>query len=121
MVEAARLRALATALPGASDASQGERMIFEVAGKGFAWTWNERIHPKKPRRPRPDVLAIRCELERKEMLLEAAPRTFFDEDHYRGYPAVLVRLDVIEEGELAALLAGAWRLAAPKALLKSQT
>jgi hypothetical protein len=119
MVETTRVRALAVELPAASDASQGERLVFEVAGKGFAWTWNERVHPKKPRRPRPDVLAIRCEMERKEMLLAAAPQTFFDEDHYRGYPAILTRLDVIEEDELAALLAGAWRLAAPKTLLKS--
>jgi hypothetical protein len=117
MVEAARVRVLATALPRASDASEGERLVFEVAGKGFAWTWNERIHPKKPRRPRPDVLAIRCPMERKEMLLAAEPETFFDEDHYRGYPAILARLDVIDEDELAGLLTGAWRLMAPKSLL----
>ena len=117
MVDVARLHALATALPGACDASEGERLVFEVAGKGFAWTWNERVHPKKPRRPRPDVLAIRCPLERKELLLEAAPQTFFDEDHYRGYPAVLARLDQIDEAELASLLEGAWRLVAPRSLL----
>jgi hypothetical protein len=120
MVEAARVRALAAALPAASDASQGERLVFEVAGKGFAWTWLERAHPKKPRLPRPDVLAIRCEMERKEMLLAAAPEVFFDEDHYRGYPAILARLDVIDEDELAELLAGAWRLVAPKPLVKAQ-
>lgn len=117
MVEAARVRAMATALPGACDASNGERLIFEVAGKGFAWTWNERIHPKKPRRPRADVLAIRCPIERKEMLLAAAPQIFFDEDHYRGYPAVLTRLNEIDEAELAGLLEGAWRLIAPKSLI----
>jgi hypothetical protein len=117
MVEAARVRALAAALPAACDVSDGERLVFEVAGKGFAWTWNERVHPKKPRRPRADVLAIRCPIELKEMLVAAAPQTFFDEDHYRGYPAVLARLDAIEEAELAGLLEGAWRLIAPKSLV----
>ena len=117
MVDAARVRALAIALPAARDASEGERLAFEVAGRGFAWTWNERVHPKKPRRPRPDVLAIRCPIERKEMLLVAAPEIFFDEDHYRGYPAVLARLDAIDEAELAGLLEGAWRLIAPKSLI----
>jgi hypothetical protein len=41
------------------------------------------------------------------MLLAAAPDRFFDEDHYRGYPAILVRLAAIEAEELAALLADA--------------
>jgi hypothetical protein len=41
----------------------------------------------------PGVLAVRCRPERKELLLEAAPEIYFDDDHYRGYPAVLVRLD----------------------------
>lgn len=43
---------------------------------------------------------------------------FFDDGHYRGYPAVLVRLDGVEEAELAVLLAEAWRLSAPGALVK---
>ena len=69
MADSARVHALAMALPGAIDASEGERLAFEVDGKGFAWTWLERTAPKKPRRPRPDVLAVRCELARKEMLI----------------------------------------------------
>ncbi|HEY1447120.1 MAG TPA: MmcQ/YjbR family DNA-binding protein [Caulobacteraceae bacterium] len=119
MVEAAQVRALASALPEVHDASDGDRLVFEVAGKGFAWTWMERLDPKKPRRPCPAVLAVRCALERKEMLIEAAPEIYFDEPHYRGFPAVLVRLAAIGEDELAALLEGAWRLKAPKALLKA--
>jgi hypothetical protein len=68
--------------------------------------------------PQPDAVAVRCELTRKEMLVTAAPDRFFDDDHHRGYPAVLVRLPAIEEEEFAALLREAWRLAAPKALLE---
>jgi hypothetical protein len=116
MTDSALVRRLALALPEVSDESQGERLAFSVAGKGFVWTWNERVDPKRPRRPRPDVLAVRCLLERKEMLVEAAPDIYFDEDHYRGFPAVLVRLDKIGEVELAALMAEAWRLKAPKRL-----
>ena len=119
MVEAVRLKALALALPHTTDASEGQRLVFEVAGKGFAWTWMERFDPKRPRRPCPSVLAVRCELERKEVLIEAAPSIYFDEPHYRGFPAVLVRLVEIDEAELGALLEGAWRLRAPKSLLKA--
>jgi hypothetical protein len=117
MADSALAKALALALPETTDDSEGERLVFCVAGKGFAWSYFQRVEPKKPRRLRPDVLAVRCAVERKEMLIEAAPETFFDDDHYRGFPAVLVRLAVIAEAELAALLAEAWRLKAPKRLL----
>ena len=42
---------------------------------------------------------------RKELLIEAAPDRFFDDPHYRGYPAVLVRLKAIGKRELGALFA----------------
>ena len=62
----------------------------------------------------PRVLAVRCPIERKEFLIEAAPDIYFDDDHYRGYPAVLVRLEAIGETELAALLADACAMQAAK-------
>jgi hypothetical protein len=116
MVDSARVSELAMALPEAADGSDGERLAFSVAGKGFAWSYFQRVQPKKPRVLRPEILAIRCPLERKEMLIEAAPEIFFDDDQYRGFPAVLVRLAQVEEAELAALLADAWRIQAPKRL-----
>jgi hypothetical protein len=119
MAEGSLVRLLALALPEAQEDAASDRFSFSVGGKGFAWTYLERVAPKAPRRPRPDVLAVRCPLERKELLIEAAPQTYFDDDHYRGYPAVLVRLAMVEEEELAALLESAWRLQAPKRLLKA--
>jgi DNA ligase D-like protein (predicted 3'-phosphoesterase) len=57
--------------------------------------------------------------ERKEMLLEAAPEIYFDDDHYRSFPAVLVRLDVDRRGRAGGHAgATAWRIQAPKALVK---
>ena len=112
MVDASAVRRLARKLPAATDNSSAERLAFEVGGKGFAWTFMERVVPKKPRRPRLDVLAVRCAIEKKEMLIDAAPERFFDDDHYRGFPAVLVRLDRIAEDELRDLLADACSLMA---------
>jgi hypothetical protein len=114
MVDVATARRLALELPQVKDCSDDRRLVFETAGRGFAWSFNERVHPKKPRVPRLDVLAVRCPIERKEMLIEAAPDRFFDDDHYRGYPALLVRLDAIEEDELKALLADAWQMQSAK-------
>jgi hypothetical protein len=115
MVDAATVRRLALALPEVEDRSEGDRLIFEVrGGKGLAWTYVMRVVPKKPRVLQPDCLAIRCAIERKEMLMEAAPDRFFDDDHYRGYAAVLVRLSAIDKDELTGLLQGAWELSQPK-------
>ena len=116
MVDAATVRRLAMALPEIVDCSSELRLAFEVRGKGIAWSFMERVHPKKPRVPRLDILAVRCPIERKEMLVEAAPDRFFDDDHYRGYPAVLIRLPLVDEAELAGLLRDAWRIQAPKTL-----
>jgi hypothetical protein len=116
MPDAETVRRLAMALPEVRDASKGANLCFEIEGRGFAWTWFERVHPKRPRVARPDVLALRCELPRKELLIEVEPEVFFDEDHYRGFPAVLTRLAAVDEAELAALIDAAWRLRAPKRL-----
>ncbi len=118
MVDLETLQRLALALPEASGGIGPGQIGFGVGGKGFAWSFKERIHPKKPRVERRDLLAVRCAMETKEMLLEAAPDRFFDDAHYRNFPAVLIRLNLIEEDELAGLLQTAWRLMAPKALLK---
>jgi hypothetical protein len=119
MADNATVRRLALALPDVAETSRGgDHVSFEVVGgKGLAWTFMRREHPKTPRVADPDCLAVRCPIERREMLVAAAPDRFFEDDHYRGYPAALVRLPAIEEDELAALLRGAWRLSAPKALL----
>jgi hypothetical protein len=116
MPTAETVRRLALALPEAVDASQGEQLVFQIEGRGFAWSYYARDIPKKPRVLHPEVLAIRCELPRKELLIEAAPEVFFDDDHYRGFPAVLARLAMIDEAELGALLEAGWRLQAPRRL-----
>lgn len=119
MVDAATVRQLALSLPESTQGDTPDTLDFDVRGKGFAWTYRERIAPKQPRRLRPDVLAVRCLMERKRFLLEAAPEIFFEDDHYRGYPGVLVRLDLIEVAELASLLEAGWRIQAPRVLVKA--
>ena len=58
--------------------------------RGFAWVWAERVEPKKPRVPRPDVLAVRvANQHEKEALLAADDAKFFTEPHYNGFPRYL--------------------------------
>ena len=118
MVSEEAVRHIALALPGTEDG--GDRLAFTVDGKGFAWSWMERVEKKKPRIERRDVLAIWVADEgEKQALLAIDPAKFFTEDHYNGYPAVLVRLGAIEIEELEELLFDAWHCRAPRALVKA--
>ena len=120
----ADVRRIALKLPGAVEAPG--RFAFEVFNKkklkGFIWTWNERVEPKKPKVPNPKVLAVRvANLDEKEIMLQLDPVKFFTEPHYNGFPAVLVRLDRIKVAELRPLIEEAWRCMAPKDLLEKES
>lgn len=65
----------------------------------------------------PGVLVLRCPLDEKEMLMEAAPDIYFETDHYKGWPAVLIRVANISVAELAVRAERAWRMQAPKKLI----
>jgi hypothetical protein len=119
MVDVAGLRRLGLALPGVTAGDGPASVALSVGGKGLAWAYLARETPRARRLPVEGVVAIRCAIETKEMLIDAAPETFFDDDHYRGYPAVLARHARIDRAEMAGLLARAWRLSAPKALAKA--
>ena len=108
---------IALSLPETAKDPDGFR--FFVKGKQFAWSYMERVEPKKPRVRRGDVLVVRVADENeKEFLLATDPGTFFTTAHYDGYPAILVRLPEITVDELEAVLAYAWRSRAPRRLIK---
>ena len=114
------LRRIAETLPEAAVGENGQGQLHVTfRGKGLAWTWLERVEPKRARVPNTDVLAVRTPSEeQKHELIAEAPEVFFTEPHYDGYPAVLVRLDAIDPDELRELVTDAWRLRAPKRLQK---
>jgi hypothetical protein len=51
-------------------------------------------------------------------MMRSAPSMFFITDHYRDYPWVLVRFSAVELSELPSLIERAWRLVAPKTLVR---
>jgi hypothetical protein len=107
MVDVETVRRIALSLPESRDGSTALALRFYVRDKQFAWTYHERVLPKRPRRPRLDVLAVRCAAEEKKRLLASDPGKFFTTDHYQGFPAVLVYLDCVDEQEIRSLLAAA--------------
>lgn len=69
-------------------------------------------------RANPDALVIKvADLDDKEALLRGDPDTYFTTPHYEGSPHVLVRLEAIDQDELADLIEDAWRLTAPRRLV----
>lgn len=114
------VRRIALSLPEVRE--DDARFSFYIPDKGrkkhFVWVWLERIDPKKGRVPNPAVIGVRvADEDEKHELCQADPEKFFTEPHYNGYPAVLVRLDAVDEDELAELLTEGWRCQAPKRLL----
>jgi hypothetical protein len=115
----ADVRRIALSLP--QTVEEPNHFAFAVRNKGklkgFVWVWMERVAPKKPRVPQPQVIAVRvASLDDKNFLLGLDPKKFFTEPHYDGFPAVLVRLPAVTARELRPLITEAWRCQAPKDL-----
>jgi hypothetical protein len=101
-------RQLALDLPGVTEGTAYRTPAFRVAGRFFF-------------RLREDgaSLAVRIDFDTREALLQARPEAFFITDHYRGYPAVCVRLATVRRPELKVLLGESWRHVAPRRLAAS--
>ena len=92
MATQADVRRIALSLPETEEAV--DRFAFSVGNKGkpkgSVWVWMERIEPKKPRVPQPDVIAVRvASVAEKDRILALDPKKFFTEPHYNGFPPFL--------------------------------
>lgn len=117
MLDEHDVRQVATALPAVTE--DGESGAFRVDGEMLAWPWRERVHPKKPKVERRDILVVPAkDQDEKLALCEAEPAIFFTEPHYDGYAMVLVRLAAIDAPRLAELLADAREIVIEKAAKK---
>ncbi len=61
-------------------------------------------------------MVLHCPLEHKELLMEMAPHIYWQTDHFKGWPGLIVRLDAISDEELGLRLEDAWRFRAPRRL-----
>ena len=122
----ADLDELALSMPDATkEVSEDGRPSYLVHGKMFCFHRGRRpdaIDPATGERM-DDVLMFRVDsLEEKELILADDRGVYFTTPHFRGYPAVLVRitdLARIDREELCELVAGAWMTRAHKRLAKA--
>jgi hypothetical protein len=52
--------------------------------------------------------------------MEVNSEAYFETDHYKGWPAVLIRMQKVTDTELKHRLQIAWRMLAPKKLLTAK-
>ena len=116
---------LAVALPQASkELSEDGRPIYKVHGKLFCFHRGRRPDAFDEDGERlDDVLMFRvADLDAKELLLSDARAIYFTTPHFKGYPAVLVRipdLARLDRDELRDLVAEAWLTRAQKRVAKA--
>jgi hypothetical protein len=117
------VRRIALGLPEATEVKSRDLAQWRVKDKLFVWerplrrTDLEALGDDAPDGP---ILGVRVEhLMAKDALLADDPAVFFTTPHFDGYPAVLVRLDVIPVDELEELIVEAWLVRAPKRLAEA--
>ena len=96
----ARVRdiALARGLPGIQEGTSYGTPALRVVRKPLA------------RMKDAETLVLMCAIEEKELLMEAAPEIYYQTDHYKGWPALLIRLAAISDEELGHRIETAWRM-----------
>ncbi len=106
----ARIRTICLAFPGVEEGSSYGTPAFKVRKKLLVRMKEDGV-----------TLVLRTAgLDDKEFLMETRPEIFFETDHYKGWPAVLVRLAKISDAELKAQIETAWRREAGKKLLAAK-
>jgi hypothetical protein len=116
------VRRIALGLPEATEASRRGLGTWSVRKKTFAWERPLRksdLAALGAAAPSGQILAARVEHEvAKAALLAENPGVFFTTPHFDGYPAILVRLDVIGVEDLEEVVVEAWLVQAPQRVAK---
>jgi hypothetical protein len=101
------VRQVARTLADVEEHASARGTGFKVRGKLVAC---EAVHSSAE----PGSLMVRIGSTEREFLLAAEPDTYYLTDHYRSYPAVLVRLSKVSRKALRERLEGAVRFVGAK-------
>jgi hypothetical protein len=88
------------AMPGVDHVVSARGSALKIGGKLLACEATNKS-------AEPDSLMVRIGVDERELLLATEPDTYYLTDHYRGYPAILVRLSKISRDALGGLLESA--------------
>jgi hypothetical protein len=117
------VRRTALGLPESREERVRGNLRWLVKDKLFVWERPLRrsdLEALGDAAPKGPILGARVEhLGAKEALLADDSGAFFTTPHFEGYPAILVRLDAIDPGDLEETIVEAWLARAPKRLVKA--
>jgi hypothetical protein len=109
MADAEDVRRLALALPGVVEIDSAG-FDFRVEGKGFVWSYPERL-PGQRRRIRSDIAVLFVgDLAERQALLLGEPDLFFLAPGYGEWPLVMLRLGAVDVARLEELVTDAWQM-----------
>lgn len=118
----ADVRRLALGLPETSEGTRWGNATWSVRKDGFVWDRPlnkadvKRWGTATPVPAGPILAAYVADLDEKDALVTEEPDLFFTIEHFAGFRAVLLRLDLIEPGRLEDVITDAWLARAPKRL-----
>jgi hypothetical protein len=120
------VRRHAMALPRTDETVSWGTAHWRVSKKGFVWERPlrrgdlEALAARGEPAPEGVVLGVRVpDLGAKEALIADDPSVYFTVPHFDGFPAVLVRLDRLDDDELRELVVEAWLDRAPKTVARA--
>ena len=96
--------AFALALPDTEPSTSYGKPAVKVRGKAFLYPGREA-----------GSFCVATPLSEKELLMETDPDTFWETDHYRNWPAVLIRYGSADRERIERVIARAWWDRASKA------
>lgn len=108
MADASDVRRICAALEGVVEIDS-DGFDFRVAGKGFCWSYPDRVGGRRVIRSDVAVLYVGDESE-KQALLKGEPDLFFTAPGYDGWPLVMLRLETVGVRRLKELVTDAWRM-----------
>ena len=107
-VTPAQFKKIALSFPEANEKPSYGNPAFFIAKKFFTrWRKDDNA-----------LVFVVDSMDTRDMMLELDSRTYFITDHYKDYPAVLVRMERITADELQTMLERRWRQIAPKKLIR---
>jgi hypothetical protein len=105
-------------LPGTEQGLLHHNPAVRVRGKLVAYLPNNSRSRPAHAADHEEFLVVRTDFGERAALLAEDPETFFVTPHYENYRGVLVRLASVRPDQLRELLTEAWRLVAPKRLVR---